>query len=206
MVGNLDTKAQFSLKVQPLDDVPLYFAYSQLLMWELFHDSAPIRDINYNPEIFYRWTWDSGQRRFLDASPYEHESNGRSSLESRSWNRAYLRWTSRTQKIEWSLKVWVAYAEETGTLSGDRGRWEVNASRSDLFGEHWARSDLLIRVYPGGTFGLNPLRGGQEITLRVKVKEPHVLPLWVLQLFHGTGENLLNSNQEHTALRVGVGI
>jgi outer membrane phospholipase A len=206
LVGNPDTKAQLSLKLQPIDDVTIYFGYSQLLMWELFHDSAPIRDINYNPEIFYRWVFKSDQRQLIDASPYEHESNGRSSIASRSWSRAYLRWSKQTQKMEWSFKVWSVYTEETRTLSAERGRWEVNVAYLDLLGEHWARSDFLVRIYPGATWGLNPLRGGQEMTIRLKVKAPHVLPLWVLQLFHGTGENLLNSNQEHTALRLGIGI
>jgi phospholipase A1 len=70
-----------------------YFGYTQISFWQAYDskNSAPFRETNYNPELFYRTTlipFRSG-RLGADAG-LEHESNGQKPPLSRSWNIAYI--------------------------------------------------------------------------------------------------------------------
>lgn len=69
----------------------LYIMYTQKTIWNVFQNSMPMRDMNFNPGI--GWT-----KPFFSKDRYigkmtllvEHESNGKDGPESRSWNRISL--------------------------------------------------------------------------------------------------------------------
>ena len=89
----------------------LYIGYSQRSFWQAYDESEsrPFRENNFNPEIFIRtkmwngWRFDCGM---------EHESNGESSITSRSWNRAYITPYYENKYIRLSLKTWYRFPEE----------------------------------------------------------------------------------------------
>jgi outer membrane phospholipase A len=57
--GVPNTKLQLSLKLQLIRNAPVFVGYTQLAVWDLFvRKSSPIRDINFNPEFFYRLSFD----------------------------------------------------------------------------------------------------------------------------------------------------
>lgn len=211
LVGTPITKVQLSFKVEILDKIPFYFGYSQLMMWELFKSSAPFRDINYNPELFYRFKINSSRIKTLDFG-VEHESNGKGDPESRSWNRAYARYYEqkswKDRSIFWSIKAWVPTGmddDESRALPKRRGLYEFQIGINDFFGKVFAVNELFLRVYGGGSSRLNPFQGGQELTYREK-EGSHIflLPLYV-QIFHGYGENMLDAGVKRWGFRAGVG-
>jgi len=70
-----------------------YFAYTQISFWQAYdHEhSAPFRETNYNPEIFYRVKHMPFHSGYVGADiGFEHESNGQRVPISRSWNLLYL--------------------------------------------------------------------------------------------------------------------
>jgi outer membrane phospholipase A len=210
--GRPDTKIQFSAKSQIIRSVDLFFGYSQLMIWEILEPSAPFRDLNYNPDIFYRWSLGSKESgQWLDFGIYEHESNGQAGSASRSWDRAYLRYQFKTDlgsnaQIQWGFKIWLPYGlSDNPDLPQYRGIWEINIDFSQFLGPSFEASNIFLRLYPGGASYINPLRGGQEVTFRIKSRwRPLLLP-WVAQIFHGYGEDLLNYQDEHWGFRIGLG-
>ena len=66
----------------------LYLFYTQKVFWNVLEESLPMTDLNFNPGIgickplFVK-------NRFIGKLTFqiEHESNGRDSIQSRSWNR-----------------------------------------------------------------------------------------------------------------------
>lgn len=82
-----DAVFQISAKLR-LFDTRFYFAYTQISFWQAYdyRNSAPTRDTNYNPEVFYRFApLDyQGGRLGADAG-FEHESNGQVVPLSRIW-------------------------------------------------------------------------------------------------------------------------
>lgn len=88
-----DVKYQISFKhlltrrLLPLDSY-LFLTYTQTAFWNLYTFSSPFEDINFNPGVgLGKAVFNSDDRlvgmAFLKA---EHESNGRDSIYSRSWN------------------------------------------------------------------------------------------------------------------------
>src|SRR5690606_18748977 len=86
-------------------------------LWQVYNDdlSSPFRETNYNPELFYSVP-------LADFKPYggdtllrfgiEHESNGRSQLLSRSWNRVYTQFFYARDNYAISLKPWYRLPED----------------------------------------------------------------------------------------------
>ncbi len=212
VVGKKEGKGQFSLKARPAEALPLYVGYTQLMMWDIFRASAPMRDINFNPELFYRVTLgEEKELRWLDLGIFEHESNGLQGSNSRSWNRSYLRFsdaysfTGLTTKLQWSIKIWAPYSCEGSGCAQYRGLFEANISLENFFGTGMGENDINLRFYPGGRSYLNPLKGGQELTFRLRPSKLSYVPLFVIQFFHGYGENMLDQSNEQLALRGGIG-
>ncbi|MGZ3671259.1 MAG: phospholipase A [Bdellovibrionota bacterium] len=211
VVGKNDGKIQLSFKARPASAFALYFGYTQLMMWDIYKSSAPMRDVNFNPEVFYRFTLgDKEELRWIDFGPFEHESNGFDGANSRSWNRTYLRYsdtlfTDGPRKLQWSVKLWVPYSCEGGFCTRYRGVGEGTASIDNLFGTAIGENDLTLRFYPGGPSALNLAKGGQELTFRLRPVRRAFMPLFVVQFFHGYGENLLDQAREGLALRGGIG-
>lgn len=211
LLGSLDTKIELSFKGQLIEQTPLFFGYSQLMFWELFQPSAPFSDIDYNPELFYRGFYFSDKKAWIDFGLFEHESNGKGGEDSRSWNRAYLRYSDLWKlgervSMNTTVKAWVPYAAaDNPDIAKYRGLAEFTVSFTGFLGRVFDRDDLIFRFYLGGATYINPLQGGQGLTLRVKSGPRKFLPLTVIQLFHGYGENLLNYRDNRTAIRAGVG-
>lgn len=213
IVGNPDTKIQISFKMQPLANTPVYIGYSQLMIWELRKPSDPMRDINYAPELFYRWRiGGNSPTEWVDIGLLEHESNGRDGWESRSWNRSYLRYFKQFSlgsrlKLDASLRAWVPYGydEMSDQLPQYRGIYEGIVTLSHFLGGFMSYSDFTIRFWGGGPSYLNPAQGGQEATLRLSFWGQTHFPSLVIQVFNGYGENLLDAADKHFAWRVGFG-
>jgi len=213
ITGTPDTKVQFSFKGQLVREIPFYFAYTQLLMWDLFKKGAPISDVNFNPELFYRVYTSEVSNQWLDFGIFEHESNGHgANPQERSWNRASLTYHSgetlgEKSRVLWSFKAWLPFTlnSNNSDLSRYRGIWELQMTLVNLLGPFFEANELSLRLYPGGPWLSNPIAGGQELTLKTKINFKPFLPFFVMQIFHGYGENLLNYNDERTAFRVGIG-
>ena len=99
VVDEVEALLQVSIKVPIVQNVSgnnadVFFAYTNRAWWQAYNDdfSKPFRETNYEIEVFYRYYggptflgldmagWDVG---------YNHQSNGRSQLLSRSWDRIY---------------------------------------------------------------------------------------------------------------------
>lgn len=90
---NSDVKFQLSIlqrltKSRLPFDTYLFLQYTQKTFWNVFEKSLPIRDLNFNPGIglghlIIRHNKYIGKAYVM----LEHESNGKDSIDSRSWNR-----------------------------------------------------------------------------------------------------------------------
>lgn len=72
----------------------LYLGYTQTALWDLHSDSHPFVDTSFKPSVFWRKDalWQSPQKNWFVglATGVEHESNGKSGMDSRSLNFAYV--------------------------------------------------------------------------------------------------------------------
>ncbi|MDD7343539.1 MAG: phospholipase A, partial [Bacteroidales bacterium] len=91
--ANSDVKFQVSISQRLTKSVLpwhtyLFLMYSQKCMWNVFENSMPMRDLNFNPGIGLSKLLISKNRLVGKLTLLiEHESNGRDRLASRSWNK-----------------------------------------------------------------------------------------------------------------------
>jgi outer membrane phospholipase A len=188
-----------------------YIAYSQKSFWDLESDSAPFKDNNYNPELFYlqRDVFQNafGENVRMDVQTgYEHESNGEDGLKSRSWDRLYF-WPSWTfgnpddYHFVLAPKIWGIIAE------GDEF--------PDHMEDYYGYGELHMRYGKHDSYMFDVmLRKGTESNhgaVRVNASYPmnrlfrHRLNLYAfVQAYYGEGEALFAIERHSSRWQFGV--
>ncbi|WP_298632966.1 phospholipase A [uncultured Umboniibacter sp.] len=129
LVDNEEAKYQLSIKV-PLynpsnaSSEGLYLAFTLKSWWQVYNSdiSAPFRETNYEPELFYHWTpnYDLGGLKVAGLEVgINHQSNGRTNPLSRSWNRVVGRMIAETDNFFYIAKLWYRLPEDEKENSSD---------------------------------------------------------------------------------------
>jgi phospholipase A1 len=210
----METKFQLSFKndiltrenldLWGLKTFRLWGAYTQQSHWQVINtrNSSPFRETNYEPELIAAFgTGNASGWKLLNLG-LEHQSNGRTNPDSRSWNRVYAQggW-------EWG---------NTSLLA--RGWWRIpeNALKDDNpdIVHYMGRGDLVVRWEPDSK--------GQSVALLLRnnlnlnqnlgfVQLDWSMPLQLgkaarlhAQMGSGYGESLLDYNHRQTTIGLGV--
>jgi phospholipase A1 len=213
-LDNVEAKFQLSLKFSlaegfllPRDR--LYFAFTSLSFWQAYNRniSAPFRETNYEPELF--WSAPLDWAPFgLDAGivtlGMSHQSNGRGGTLSRSWNRVYADIEFEKDNLVVGLKPWwrVPESEKDDPLdaSGDD-----NPDIDDYLGYFEFTTVYRYREHEFGLMLRNNLRDDN----RGAVQLDWTFPLWrgirgYAQYFNGYGESLIDYDARIERFGVGV--
>ncbi|WP_198673591.1 phospholipase A [Algibacillus agarilyticus] len=210
-----ESKFQMSLKV-PFNEDPifskgdgLYFGFTLASWWQVYSNniSKPFRETNYRPELFYitpiNW-------RPLSVSTgaiigIEHQSNGRTQILSRSWNRVYAGFLVEKQNFAFAFVPWIRIPEnkkadpldDKGDDNPDiqkyMGHFEV------LMAHKWDRYEVNLMT----RYNFTSNNGGVELGF--------TFPLWgkirgYAQYFAGYGESLIDYNHKHQRLGIGIAL
>jgi len=200
---------QISLK-QRLFGIPLYFGYTQKSFFDVYDEasSKPFRETNYNPELFYRFIPADRERWYhlgADAG-IEHESNGRSLPDSRSWNRIYIApfQAQGSHLIYW--KWWWRLPENKDKPADDPGRDD----NPDI-GSYYGYSELHLEKQLFSQHLANVMVRYNPATGRAAAQLEYSLPgdsdasfFWMFYVWQGYGESLIDYNRSLT--RVGLGV
>ena len=219
-----DTKLGLGFKYQVIEDMNLYFAYSEYFFWDREVKSLPFRDINHNPEIFYRQDIQQRWLEYIDWGIYEHMSNGQAGDYSRSIDRRYLRFKTTlvekeplfnvaeiaaTQNISTVLKIF-KYID--GSL-GDNQDYDkyVTSFSLRLEAKQWLNflalsdTEFYIEVIPGRhNKGLDFNKGSVEMGYIFNFEFFGLNPRFYLQSYNGYGESMLEYNYLQHAIRLGL--
>lgn len=209
--GNPDTKVQISFKTLMLDQVPIYFAYSEIIFWQLNKESKPFEDATYNPELFYRWRFSQQQLPldFLDIGLIDHNSNGRAEEASRSFDRSYVRanlsWGTQPWNLQFSTKASYIYNQDTTNKDIYKyiSPFEFDVSLEQWFQAWMDKGKVSLRVIPGGRVGEDWAHGGYELGYNFHFGRSRVYPAFYLQYYNGYAETLLNYDQHVRQFRGG---
>ena len=214
--SNANFQISFKLRVYEPEDKNsrgilgnTYLGYTQNSFWDLTSDSKPFTDTNYAPSVFYfvpATGWRLGGNAVGLAAGYEHESNGRDGLESRSidilFARPYFRFGD-TSGFHWSVSPKVyAYLdkEENPEITQYRGYADLHVS----YGKHddWQLSTMLRSGTKSNTYSAT-VRGTYPLNRLV----PGLSGYFMAQFFNGYGENLLGYNErDSSSFRIGYAI
>ncbi|MFT4203572.1 MAG: phospholipase A [Chitinophagaceae bacterium] len=202
---NSDIKYQISIR-QLLYRQPIlgkhffpYLSYTQKAFWNVYQHSKPFSEINFNPTFGLLHPYRNRYGMNYLTVAVEHESNGRDSIFSRSWNRlsfschAYL-----TQRLQFSLDAWIpfGYKEDNPELLHYEGYGQLSVSYI-LKEDKWY-ADLLVRK--GNQWNWKGYIQGQ-VSYKLFPKNNEYL---MLQWYSGYAESLIYYQGNVDKVRIGL--
>lgn len=201
--ANSDVKFQLSIsqrltKSRLPFDTYLFIQYTQKAFWNVFQESLPMRDLNFNPGIGLGHLIVHKNKYIGKAYlMLEHESNGKDSINSRSWNKVSF-FCSVILNKNWELqaKTWIPI------IDSDNNRDILKYNGIFQIGLNYRTDNQRLQCGAIFTqrkawFGFNT-----QIEVSYKFNERENQYLFV-QFYNGYGENLLEYNKYKNMIRVG---
>lgn len=202
IAGNGDDQVKYQMSYKyallwPFDNTP-YFGYTQLAMWRLYDKSAPFKDYNHNPELFYK----IGDIRSIQFG-VEHISNGRDGEESRSMNDYYIQ--SQLSGMIGNIQI--------GVIIKGQNYFHVSNQNSDIDDyKGYFSGEFFVQLKNDGKYldkeRLSIKGGGNrkwwyEVDLKFRILTSKIQPFLFIQYRDGYAESLLNYSERDRAIRAG---
>ncbi len=182
----------------PWDMFP-FITYRQKSFWDIYLESFPFRETNYNPALGLAKLFvdDEGIKAGLWLS-FEHESNGRDEENSRSWNYFSLQYFKPFgRKWQFRAKGWIPVGSlaDNSDIISYRGYVAIGATYNPF------RSLFLdIDIQPAYD---DQLTGFVKAGISFKISKNSNQFLYI-QYFGGYSEDLIDYNQSVSNLRIGI--
>ncbi|WP_151894354.1 phospholipase A [Patiriisocius marinistellae] len=183
-------------------DSYLFLTYTQKAFWDIYEDSFPFRDINFNPSV-------AMGKPFFDTNDVlkgfatialEHESNGRDSIFSRSWNRVTASYSTKIFKnTTANFEAWLpfGYKNDNPDLLEYIGLTELNIEHEMIRDKLYF--NIMLRK------GLN-LDGKGTVRSRIyynPFKNNRSNQFIMLEWYLGQAEGLLDYQKSRSMIRIG---
>ena len=173
--------------------------YTQKCFWNVLEKSFPMTDLNFNPGIGLVKPLFSKDRYIGKVSLIiEHESNGRDSIQSRSWNRISLAASIFVDpNIMVFGKIWAPWVdgENNRDLLDYYGLWQSGVTY--LTANRRFQGTIMLTKRRGWNLNYNTV---VELSFRLIKRDNQYL---FIQYYNGYGEGLLDYNKFRSQLRVG---
>ena len=178
----------------------LFLQYTQKTFWNVFQESLPMRDINFNPGIGWTKPFFS-KDRFIGKFTLliEHESNGRDGDASRSWNK--ISFCGSTMIDEWLMvhaKYWIPLID--GGNNKDILKYCGIFQGGFVVTSHNKRWNWGLTWVKRQGWNLNFNTIWEASWLASKKMNLNLFA----QYYNGYGENLIDYKEFHSRLRVGI--
>jgi len=182
----------------------VWAAYTQQSQWQLYNDSGnasrPFRETNYMPELILAYKpglkWGDWQWNLANVA-FNHQSNGRSDVLSRSWNRLIAGVGVENGDFALLGRLWWRLPESSDS--------DDNPTISDYYG--WGDLSAIYKWRGqsfSGTIRGNPStgKGAGQLTW---TSAPLLGPLrGYVKAFSGYGETLIDYNWKQSTIGIGV--
>jgi len=199
-----DVKFQISIQqrltksVLPLKSF-LMLTYTQKSFWDLYADSAPFTDNNYNPGLTLVKPIISKEKlRGMALFALEHESNGKDSTDSRSTNYFVLTGIYFfNESISVQGKLWAGWLgnENKDLYSKYRGYGLFVLNYRSIKDKFW----ISAVINPRGKIG----NFNTQLELNFKL-HPKENQYFFIQWYNGYGESMIKYKQYTSMLRIGI--
>jgi len=201
---NSDAKFQFSFKQRLINkpfgkDLFLYLTYTQKSFWDIFQTSSPFGETNYNPGLLLVMpTFKSNHFNGIWLFSVEHESNGKDSLDSRSWNFVSVGYGHFfSSRFIVSLKAWIPFGlSDNPDLMDYIGYGELQIQ--------WTiKEDKLFLNFIGRKGATWDAKGSMQTSIAYCPFKNKTLCL-MLQWWQGYAESLIDYKENKSMLRFGL--
>jgi phospholipase A1 len=179
----------------------VWAAYTQQSQWQVYNSgiSKPFRDNNYMPEVFVSYRPDvnlgGGFNWRLVNAGYNHQSNGRADLLSRSWDRLFVEAGVESENFAVLAKAWYAFNVDD------------NPNITDYLGHGSVTGIYKWRGHSFNLMARGNLQTGKGAT-QFSWTSPRLFGPFraYVQGFAGYGESMIDYNWNQKTIGVGVSI
>jgi phospholipase A1 len=213
---DVEAKFQVSLKIPLLTGDfltagdQIYFGFTLKSWWQIYSEaiSRPFRETNYQPEFFYftpiKMHPFGGNSAIVVG--LTHQSNGRSQLLSRSWNRVFVNYLYEKRNFALSFRPWyrIPEGDKESTL------FEEGDDNPDIL-DYMGHFELSMAYQYDKHFELS-FRGRNNLATHNGFIEFGVtFPLWgklkgYAQVSSGYGESLIDYNVNQKRFGIGIAL
>jgi phospholipase A1 len=214
-LDNFEAQFQISLKL-PIaagifsDHDAIFGGFTLRAFWQVFNTdiSAPFRESNYEPEIFWGmpvpWNVFGGDAALVSLG-LSHQSNGRSQPLSRSWNRVYAGLVWERWRYVFHFKTWwrIPEDEKDDPLDADG---DDNPDIEDFMGNFeftvaYRKFDQEVSVLLRNNLDRDENHGAVQVDWTFPLEGRY---RGYLQFFSGYGESLIDYDKRIQRLGVGI--
>jgi|GEM_PF-1669739 len=210
LIGGNDLKLQYSFKLKVVRDAGLFVAYTNYMVWKIYEESIPVKDNNFNPEMFCLFAGKKEGVNTFDAGCV-HLSNGATDADSRSLDRLFFRFAKgatlgpRGYLVSSNIYFWtLAQGEYTRTYEDFLGWWDTSFWVYNIFGQKDGRVNAHVDITTGKNgvpFNHGNLIAGVHWRLPGRAR---FNPTLYAQYFTGYGELIRFYSTTNTDLRAGI--
>jgi phospholipase A1 len=205
---NFELKFQLSFKTKIIQSflwgkADLWVAYTQVSHWQIYNAdlSRPFREINYEPEIILnfpvKFNFLGFKTRMIGAS-FNHESNGKSLPNTRSWNRIIL--LAGFERENWNIYLRPWYVLPDARENPDISNYIGNGDMTVIY----SRNRSVYTFEGSHNFNFKgQMRGSAAFSWSYPIKGNLK---GYLQVTHGYGNSLIDYNNNQTTVGVGVSL
>ncbi|MDD2475601.1 MAG: phospholipase A [Dysgonamonadaceae bacterium] len=206
-VDNADVKYQISFR-QRLSNSYLPFntfvfiSYTQKSFWNIYKKSSPFRDTNFNPGIGFGRYLISEDNNYMGSIflQLEHESNGKDSLNSRSWDFASISGKYYfNDRLFFRAKAWLPLfllMEDTNTdLLTYKGYGNISVDYRTKNERWWFTANITPRR--------NVITMNTTLSAAFQVSKKFNQYLF-FEFYNGRGDSLLEYKEYDLKLRIGM--
>ncbi|MFO7550936.1 MAG: phospholipase A [Haliea sp.] len=204
-MDRVEAKFQISLKTIAWENIlgpgsNLWVAYTQRNWWQLYNDSSPFRETNYQPEVFLTFANDWrfwGFTNTVVGAGFKHESNGKGGDLSRSWNRVMGMAAFERRRMALNVRVWSRIPESRSDDDNpDIMRYMGYGDIAGIW--KWREHEFGVRLRNNLR---NDNRGAVELEWTFPINRRFK---GYIQYFNGYGESLIDYDRSHS--RIGFGL
>ena len=204
---NADVKYQISFRQRVTNSyLPfntfVFISYTQKSFWNIYKESSPFRDTNFNPGIGIGRYLISDDNNYMGSVflQLEHESNGKDSIQSRSWDYASVSGKYYfNDRLFFRAKVWlplVLLMDNTNTdLITYKGYGNFSVDYRSKNERWWFNANVTPRR--------NFITMNTTVSAAFRVSEKFNQYLF-FELYNGRGDSLLEYKDYDLKLRVGI--
>lgn len=181
----------------------MWMAYSQTSRWQIYNgrNSRAFRETNYEPEIILNFPanlWLPLFKLRMYGIAFNHQSNGRETPISRSWNRIIYHVGFDRKQTEVRLRMWHRIAD-------------IDDENPEIT-KYLGTADVLIATsIKGHQIAIQARQPLQPTLKRGSIQVDWSMPIsrqlkTNLQFFHGYGESLIDYNHKQTTIGLGISL
>ncbi|MDR2920835.1 MAG: phospholipase A [Tannerella sp.] len=196
-----DAKFQISIRQRLFNTImpfntQLMLIYTQKSFWDIYDESSPFADNNYNPGLLLiKPIMDKNRLKGMATLSFEHESNGKDSLDSRSWNYFTLSGVYfYNASFSVQAKVWYGWLDGENPGLFDYRGYGLLALNYRSFNDKF-----------GASLVMNPCKKALNTQLELTFRpNKNANQYFFLQWYQGYGESLLEYDRYTSMVRVGI--